>query len=67
MTLANMPLSDTAAKLNYTPDERRLFAQLFTQCDPEGSTIVTGDAAVKLFQRTRVSEHVLGEVRNLNT
>jgi hypothetical protein len=50
-------------KLNYTPDERKLFGQLFRECDESGTNIVTGDAAVKLFQRSRIAEAVLGEVR----
>jgi epidermal growth factor receptor substrate 15 len=56
--------ASTTAKQNYTPDELRFFGQLFKQCDTEGAGIVTGEAAVKLFQRTRLSEQVLGEVRN---
>jgi epidermal growth factor receptor substrate 15 len=52
-------------KLNYTPDERSLFGQLFRDCDPEGTGVVTGEAAVKLFQKTKVSEQILGEVREV--
>jgi epidermal growth factor receptor substrate 15 len=49
-------------KLNLLPEERRLFGQLFKDCDTENTGVVTGEAAVKLLQRTMLSEQVLGEV-----
>lgn len=55
--------AQASAKLNFTPDERALFGRLFRECDPEGSTVVTGEAAVRMFQRSRLSEQVLSEVR----
>lgn len=50
------------ASLNLTSDERRAFGQLFKQADPEGLGVVTGDAAVKFFEKTQLDSAVLGEV-----
>jgi epidermal growth factor receptor substrate 15 len=49
-------------KLNYTPDERRFFGQLFAQCDTDNTGVITGETAVNLLQRTRLPEQKLGEV-----
>ncbi|KAF2667098.1 hypothetical protein BT63DRAFT_442100 [Microthyrium microscopicum] len=60
------PLSKSGSlpnsKQNYTPDERQLFGRLFRECDTEGSGIVTGEAAVRMFQRSRLNEQVLSEI-----
>jgi epidermal growth factor receptor substrate 15 len=58
-----LPVANAHPNLNLNPQERQLYGQLFKQCDAEEGGIVTGEAAVKLFQRTRLSEQVLGEVR----
>jgi hypothetical protein len=52
-------------KLNYTPEERSLFGRLFRECDTDGTNVVTGEAAVRMFQRSRISEQVLSEVCSL--
>ena len=49
--------------LNLTPEEKRVFGQLFKQADSEGLGVVTGEVAVKFFERTRLPPAVLGEVR----
>lgn len=48
--------------LNLTPDERRLFGQLFAAADSDKLGVVTGEVAVKFFEKTRLSPAVLGEV-----
>ena len=50
------------ASLNLTQDERRAYGQLFQQADPEGLGVVTGDVAVKFFEKTGLDSSVLGEV-----
>jgi len=48
--------------LNLTPEEKRVFGQLFRQADTEGINVVTGEVAVKFFEKTRLEPRVLGEV-----
>ena len=51
-----------APSLNLTPEEKRVFGQLFRQADTEGLGVVTGEAAVKFFEKTRLEPRILGEV-----
>ena len=51
--------------LHLTPDERRLFGQLFSAADSDKIGVVTGEVAVKFFEKTRLSPAVLGEVGNI--
>lgn len=48
--------------LHLSPEERRLFGQLFTAADSEKIGVVTGEVAVKFFEKTRLAPDVLGEV-----
>ena len=48
--------------LNLTPEEKRVFGQLFRQADTENIGVVTGEVAVKFFEKTRLEPAVLGEV-----
>jgi hypothetical protein len=48
--------------LNLTPDEKRVFGQLFRQADTEGLGVVTGEVAVKFFEKTKLEPRILGEV-----
>lgn len=50
------------ANLNLSPEEKRVFGQLFRQADTENIGVVTGEVAVKFFEKTRLDPHVLGEV-----
>jgi len=54
-----------APNLNLTPDEKRVFGQLFRQADTESIGVVTGEVAVKFFEKTRLEPRILGEVRLL--
>lgn len=49
--------------LNLTPDEKRVFSQLFQQADTDRLGVVTGEVAVKFFEKTKLAPNVLGEVR----
>lgn len=40
-----------------------MFGQLFRQADTDGLGVVTGEVAVKFFEKTRLEPRVLGEVR----
>lgn len=51
-----------APALNLTPDEKRVYGQLFRQADTDGVGVVTGETAVKFFEKTRLDQRVLGEV-----
>ncbi|KAI2467789.1 hypothetical protein F4781DRAFT_297585 [Annulohypoxylon bovei var. microspora] len=45
-----------------SPEEKRVYGQLFREADIEGAGIVTGDVAVKFFEKTRLDSRVLGEI-----
>lgn len=48
--------------LNLSPEERRYFGQLFTAADTDKIGVVTGEVAVKFFEKTRLPPATLGEV-----
>lgn len=50
------------SSLNLTSDEKRLYGQLFQQADSDKLGVVTGEVAVKFFERTKLEPGVLGEV-----
>ena len=51
-----------APNLNLTAEEKRVYGQLFRQADTENVGVVTGEVAVKFFEKTRLDSRVLGEV-----
>lgn len=60
---ANVVRIFTAApNLNLTPDEKRVYGQLFRQADTDNVGVVTGEIAVKFFEKTRLDSRILGEV-----
>jgi hypothetical protein len=50
-------------KLKLTDEEKRIFTILFKQADTKNDGIVTGEVAITLFPRAKLSENILGEVR----
>ena len=48
--------------LHLSPEERRYFGQLFSAADTDKLGVVTGEVAVKFFEKTRLSPDVLGEI-----
>ena len=60
--LADHATTAAAPNLNLTPDEKRVYGDLFKQADPENLRVVTGDAALSFFDKTRLDSRVLGEV-----
>jgi len=56
------PVDAGAPNLNLTVDEKRVYGQLFRQADSNGIGVVTGDVAVKFFEKTRLDSRVLGEI-----
>ena len=48
--------------LNLTPDEKHVYGQLFKQADTDNVGVVTGEIAVKFFEKTRLDSRILGEV-----
>ena len=48
--------------LHLSPDERRYFGQLFSSADADKLGVVTGETAVKFFEKTKLSSDVLGEI-----
>ncbi|KAL1390168.1 UBA/TS-N domain-containing protein [Phyllosticta capitalensis] len=53
---------DLNSPLNLTPEEKRVFGELFRQADTEQMGVVTGEVAVKFFERTKLPPAVLGEI-----
>ncbi|MCJ1244254.1 hypothetical protein MMC30_001452 [Trapelia coarctata] len=49
--------------LSLSPDERRLFARVFSAADIENLGVVTGDVALRFFpERTKLPPETLGEI-----
>ncbi|KAK5081096.1 hypothetical protein LTR70_008603 [Exophiala xenobiotica] len=48
--------------LNLTPEEKRVYGNLLKEADPDGFGAVSGDVAVKFFERTRLPPDVLGQI-----
>ncbi|ORY10542.1 hypothetical protein BCR34DRAFT_601992 [Clohesyomyces aquaticus] len=48
--------------LNLSPEEKRAFSYLFQQADTEQLGVITGEVAVKFFERTKLAPAVLGEI-----
>ena len=44
-----------------------MYGQLFRQADTEAVGVVTGEIAVKFFEKTRLDSRVLGEVSPTTT
>jgi hypothetical protein len=63
LPIADIPLVLAAPNLNLTPEEKRAYGQLFRQADHDNVGVVTGEIAVKFFDKTRLDSRVLGEVR----
>ncbi|KAK4464651.1 tubulin alpha chain [Cladorrhinum samala] len=51
-----------APNLNLTPEEKRIYGQLFRAADTDVVGVVTGEVAVKFFEKTRLDSRVLGEI-----
>lgn len=59
----DVPLLLTGApNLNLTPDEKRVYGQLFRHADTDNVGVVTGEIAVKFFEKTRLDSRILGEI-----
>ena len=48
--------------LNLTAEEKRVYGQLVRAADPDGFEVVSGDVAVKFFEKTKLPPDVLGQV-----
>ena len=51
--------------MNLSPDEIRVFGQLFREADTENIGVITGEVAVTFFEKTRLDPRVLGEVSRM--
>lgn len=49
--------------LNLTPEEKRVFYQLFQAADTTNLGVITGEIAVPFFEKTKLSPDTLGLVR----
>ncbi|KAF2471263.1 uncharacterized protein BDR25DRAFT_303326 [Lindgomyces ingoldianus] len=55
-------VADPNHTINLTPEEKRAFSYLFQQADTEKLGVITGEVAVKFFERTKLAPAVLGEI-----
>jgi epidermal growth factor receptor substrate 15 len=54
--------------LNLSPEEQRLYTQIFSAADSEGIGVVTGDIALKFLpERTKLPSEALGEVSTVGS
>lgn len=62
--LTDRPLCATTAhqNLNLTPEEKRLFYQLFQAADTTNLGVITGEVAVPFFEKTKLPPDTLGLV-----
>ncbi|KAH7155049.1 hypothetical protein B0J13DRAFT_582212 [Dactylonectria estremocensis] len=61
--MAAEAVSEPAApNLNLSSEEKRAYGQLFRQADTDNVGVVTGEVAVKFFDKTRLNSHILGEI-----
>lgn len=54
--------NDSSQIVNLSPEEKRLFGQLFRQADYDNVSVVTGEIAVSFFEKTKLDTRVLGQV-----
>ncbi|SPO05707.1 related to EDE1 protein [Cephalotrichum gorgonifer] len=54
--------TDSSQIVNLSPEEKRLFGQLFRQADFDNVSVVTGEVAVSFFEKTRLDTRVLGKI-----
>lgn len=45
-----------------TPEEKKVFGQLFQAADSDKLGVVTGELAVKFFEKSGLNPRILGEV-----
>ncbi|KAH7321234.1 hypothetical protein B0I35DRAFT_450653 [Stachybotrys elegans] len=55
-------VDSSAPNLNLSPEEKRAYGQLFRQADTDQVGVVTGEVAVKFFEKTRLDSRILGEI-----
>lgn len=48
--------------MGLTPDEKKLYSQLFKSLDPEGAGVITGEKARATFEKSGLPPSVLGEI-----
>ncbi|EGV65272.1 hypothetical protein PSN45_002579 [Yamadazyma tenuis] len=52
-------------KVGLTPEEKRLYSQLFKSLDPEGTGVITGEKARTTFEKSGLPPAILGEIWQL--
>lgn len=53
--------------LNLTPEEKRVFYQLFQTADKTNLGVITGETAVSFFEKTNLAPEILGLVRRFSS
>ncbi|KAL8709822.1 MAG: hypothetical protein Q9220_005438 [cf. Caloplaca sp. 1 TL-2023] len=65
--LADKNIDTEHPNLQLSPEERRYFGQLFSSADTDKLGVVTGEVAVKFFEKTRLPPATLGEVGKIKS
>ena len=60
--LADTPALPSPQPVRLTPDEKRLYGQLFRIADSGQVGVITGAVAVEFFKKSRLTPSVLAEV-----
>lgn len=55
-------IASPSFKVGLSPDEKKLYAQLFKSLDPEGTGIITGEKARTTFEKSGLPPAILGEI-----
>lgn len=69
LTCAILPfaIAQRQPNLNLTPEEKRVFYQLFQIADTTNLGVITGEIAVSFFEKTHLPGGTLGEVWNMRS
>ena len=62
MKMSKLMLVAEVPELHLSPEERRYFGQLFAAADTDKIGVITGEVAIKFFEKTKLPPTSLGEV-----
>ncbi|KAL7270330.1 hypothetical protein RUND412_006966 [Rhizina undulata] len=62
MTLTEKDVTEPGRNIVLTPEEKKVFGQLFQAADSEKIGVITGELAVKFFEKSGLNSRILGEI-----
>ena len=60
--LTSQKIATPTFKVGLTPEEKKLYTQLFKSLDPENTGVVTGEKARTTFEKSGLPPSILGEI-----